>query len=48
MLKGSHHCGRIEHVKVGEQVGADVERVEQIMKVKNASESWGERERERE
>ena len=33
VLKGSHLCGRIEHIKVGEQTGADMERVEQIMKV---------------
>ena len=27
VLKGSHHCGRIEHGVVAEQTGADVERV---------------------
>ncbi|XP_023933360.1 uncharacterized protein LOC106152359 [Lingula anatina] len=27
ILPGSHHAGRIAHVKVGDQVGADVERV---------------------
>ena len=33
VLKGSHRMGRIEHIRVGDQVGADTERVEQIMKV---------------
>ena len=33
ILRGSHKAGRINHVKVGEQVGADVERVEMLMKV---------------
>ena len=33
ILKGSHKAGRINHVKVGDQVGADVERVEMLMKV---------------
>ena len=33
VLKGSHKLGRIEHKKVGEQIGADMERVEQVMKV---------------
>ncbi len=28
VLKGSHKLGRVDHVKVGEQVGADPERVE--------------------
>jgi ectoine hydroxylase len=33
VVKGSHHCGRIEHgVLAGEQVGADPVRVEQIVK----------------
>jgi ectoine hydroxylase-related dioxygenase (phytanoyl-CoA dioxygenase family) len=33
VVKGSHHCGRIEHgVLSGEQVGADPVRVEQIVK----------------
>jgi ectoine hydroxylase len=27
VLKGSHHIGRIDHVKVGDQTGADMERV---------------------
>jgi ectoine hydroxylase-related dioxygenase (phytanoyl-CoA dioxygenase family) len=27
LLKGSHHIGRIDHVKVGDQTGADMERV---------------------
>ena len=33
VLKGSHKLGRIDHKCVGEQVGADMERVEQVMKV---------------
>lgn len=33
VLKGSHKLGRIEHKRVGEQMGADTERVEQVMKV---------------
>ena len=32
LLKGSHLCGRIEHVQVGTQSGADPERVEQLKK----------------
>lgn len=33
VVKGSHHCGRIEHgVLAGEQVGADPVRVEEIVK----------------
>lgn len=40
MLKGSHKLGRIEHKRVGEQIGADVERVEQVMKVSEKS-KWG-------
>ena len=32
ILVGSHKCGRIDHVLVGEQVGADPERVTQVMK----------------
>jgi ectoine hydroxylase-related dioxygenase (phytanoyl-CoA dioxygenase family) len=33
VVKGSHHCGRIEHgVLPGEQVGADPKRVEEILK----------------
>jgi ectoine hydroxylase-related dioxygenase (phytanoyl-CoA dioxygenase family) len=33
VVKGSHHCGRIEHgVLSGDQVGADPVRVEQILK----------------
>ena len=27
VLKGSHHLGRIDHIKVGDQTGADMERV---------------------
>jgi hypothetical protein len=32
VIRGSHHCGRIEHVLTGEQAGADSERVEQVLK----------------
>lgn len=32
VLKGSHHLGRVDHIKVGEQTGADPERVEQACK----------------
>lgn len=31
VLKGSHHLGRIDHVKVGDQTGADMERVNVAM-----------------
>lgn len=33
VLKGSHHLGRIDHGTVGGQMGADMARVEQAMKV---------------
>lgn len=39
VIKGSHHLGRIHHAKVMAkntkywQLGADIERVEQVMKV---------------
>ncbi|KAK0042336.1 ectoine dioxygenase [Biomphalaria pfeifferi] len=33
ILEGSHRCGRIEHVMVGGQTGADLERVDQLKKV---------------
>lgn len=33
ILRGSNQCGRIEHVKVGGQVGADLARVDEIAKV---------------
>ena len=33
VLKGSHHMGRIEHGKFGDQTGADPERTDQAMKV---------------
>lgn len=33
VLKGSHKCGRIDHLIVAEQTGADVERVQEIEKV---------------
>ncbi|HEY2785679.1 MAG TPA: phytanoyl-CoA dioxygenase family protein [Fimbriiglobus sp.] len=32
VIKGSHHCGRINHVLTGEQAGADRERVDEILK----------------
>ena len=32
ILVGSHNCGRIDHVLVGQQVGADPDRVKQMMK----------------
>ena len=28
VIRGSHHLGRIDHVKIGDQTGADLERVE--------------------
>lgn len=33
VLKGSHHMGRFDHVKVGDQTGADPDRVEQAKKL---------------
>ena len=33
VLKGSHHIGRVDHGKVGQQTGADEERVEAALKV---------------
>ncbi|XP_074653877.1 L-proline trans-4-hydroxylase-like isoform X2 [Tubulanus polymorphus] len=33
ILDGSHKCGRIEHIMVGGQTGADTERVDQLKKV---------------
>lgn len=33
VIKGSHNLGRIEHVLTGEQAGADLARVEEILKV---------------
>ena len=35
VLKGSHAAGRIEHVMVGGQTGADLERVEHLQKVRS-------------
>jgi hypothetical protein len=32
VLRGSHHCGRIDHVLTGDQAGADSERVEQLLR----------------
>jgi ectoine hydroxylase-related dioxygenase (phytanoyl-CoA dioxygenase family) len=31
VLRGSHHLGRINHVRTGEQVGADPERVQAVL-----------------
>ena len=33
MLKGSHLAGKVEHVAIGEQNGADLERVNELKKV---------------
>lgn len=33
VLKASHKCGRIDHTIVGDQTGADIERVQEILKV---------------
>jgi ectoine hydroxylase len=32
VIRGSHHCGRINHVLTGDQAGADRERVEEVLK----------------
>src|SRR4030095_12539909 len=32
VIKGSHHMGRIDHGKAGEQTGADLERVQEALK----------------
>ncbi len=32
VIRGSHHCGRIEHLLSGDQAGADMERVNEILK----------------
>jgi hypothetical protein len=32
VIRGSHHCGRVDHVLTGDQAGADRERVEQLLK----------------
>ncbi|MDV6034123.1 MAG: phytanoyl-CoA dioxygenase family protein [Phycisphaera sp. RhM] len=32
VIRGSHHCGRIHHQLTGDQAGADVERVTEILK----------------
>jgi ectoine hydroxylase len=32
VIRGSHHCGRINHVLTGDQAGADAERVEQVLR----------------
>ena len=33
VIKGSHRLGRIEHVLTGEQAGADLDRVQEVLKV---------------
>jgi ectoine hydroxylase len=33
VLRGSHHCGRIDHVLTGDQAGADRERVDELTKL---------------
>ena len=32
ILQGSHRVGRVTHVRVGDQAGADMERVRQVQK----------------
>jgi len=32
VIRGSHHCGRINHVLTGDQAGADRERVDKVLK----------------
>jgi hypothetical protein len=32
VIRGSHHCGRINHVLTGDQAGADRDRVDEILK----------------
>jgi len=32
VIRGSHHCGRIDHVLTGEQAGANMERVNELLK----------------
>ncbi len=32
VIRGSHHCGRIDHVLTGDQAGADRERVAELLK----------------
>ena len=32
LIRGSHHLGRIDHVLTGDQAGADLERVQEILK----------------
>ena len=32
VIRGTHHCGRINHVLTGDQAGADRERVEELLK----------------
>lgn len=40
VLKGSHLAGRVEHVAVGEQNGADLERVNELKKVRKDTKSY--------
>ena len=32
ILVGSHKAGRVDHIRIGDQVGADPERVKQVIK----------------
>lgn len=32
VIKGSHHLGRLDHGKAGDQTGADIKRVEEVLK----------------
>lgn len=32
VIRGSHHCGRVDHTLAGDQAGADMERVNEILK----------------
>jgi len=32
VIRGSHHCGRLDHQRRGDQAGADMERVDEILK----------------
>jgi ectoine hydroxylase len=33
VIRGSHHAGRIDHVLTGQQAGADMERVNELLKI---------------
>ena len=36
VIRGSHHCGRIDHVLTGDQAGADRERVDELLEANAA------------